>query len=341
MTESYGNDFFTITQYGQEVTPGTGVAAAKIWPGQTPKIVSDVKPNFPEESFNMRSKSRRVVISERLYQNSLVAPVAGFQQLLLPLLWGLKGVTPTETTPDQNDFDWDFSPNLTPGAGLNAPKSGTLEFTDGVQAYESEYCMFDKITIKGSIPQDGGDASVSVEGSFFGRRLTPTTLTPALSEANATLMNAALARLYVDTAWAGVGGTEFADLLRAFEIQLLTGVHPVFRGSANTYFSAAREGILAASATFTIEGGSSAHTLLAAQQAGTFQAFRLKIPGPQIGTGVNHLAQFDIGGFLEAVGPTDSNDRGDNLATIGVRASADLTGGKLFEAKVITDQDTV
>lgn len=340
MTESYGNDFFTITQYGPETVLGTAVPATKIWPGTTPKIVSDSKPSFPEESFNIRSKSRRAQLFETLYQNSLLAPIAGFQQLLLPLQCGLKGVTPTETTPDQDDWDWAFTPFLTPAAGPNAPKSATLEFTDGVQAYEVEYCQFDKITIKGTIPQDGGDASVSVEGSFYGRKLTPTTLTPALGEANATLMNAALARLYCDTAWPA-GGTELANLLRSFEIQLLTGMHPVFRGSENTYFAAAREGILAASATFTIEGGSTAHALLAAQQAATFKTFRLKIPGPQIGTGVSHLAQFDIGGYLETVGPTDSADRGDNLATLGIRAAYDSVGAKLFDVKVITNQETV
>lgn len=342
MTESYASDFFTLSQYAQEAEMGTGVPATRIFPGAMPKIASDVKPNFIEEQFNIRAKTRRVQIQETLYVNSLIAPEAGFQQLLLPLQCGLKGLAaPTETTSSQGDFPWAFTPNITAAAGENEPKSATLEFTDGVQAYEVNYCMFDKISIKGSIPQDGSAAPVSVEGSFFGRTIATTTLTASLALAPLTPMNAALARLYMDTAWAGVGGTELAGLLRGFEIQILTGVHPVFRGSANTYFAAHREGVLEASATFTIEGGTTAHALLAAHQAPTFKVFRLQIVGPRIGTGTYNTFTFDIGGHLETIAVNDSSDRGDNLATFGVKSTYDATGGKLFGVDVITSVNAV
>ena len=215
-----------------------------------------------------------------------------------------------------------------------------MQLGDNVQAYQVEYCMFDKITIKGSIPQDGGAAPVSVEGSFFGRQLTTHAFTAALSLCSVTPMNAKLARLYLDTAWAGVGGTE-VPLLRDFQIEIMTGVHPVFNGASGLTFTKHLESYIDYTATFTLDGGTTAHALLTLQRAGTFQVARLAINGPVIGSGTNHLAQFDMGGILETVGPDDSADRGDNLSSVVLHGIYDVTGAKGLQAKVICHQSVI
>ena len=333
-----GNSFFSVVQYGGEATRGTAVAATKIWPGQASfKLGTDTKPTFIEEQMNVRTMNRRVVAYQKLYRNNLVTSHTTFSQLLFPLSCGLKGgVTASEQTSAQTDYLWTFTPSLTTA---NNPEAATIELGDDVQFWEAEYCMFDRITLSGSIDQEGGDAPVTLDAGFFGRQLSTTTKTGALSlpATGDEVMNGKLARLYSDTAWAGVGSTEFTNLLRSFQIEILTGVHPDSTGSATKYFNAHKEGIISVMGTFTIEAGATANALLGLQQAGTFRAMRLAVNGSQIGSGTTYNLTVDIGGMIETIDPIASEDRGDNLATFGIRGTYDTTGAKMMQLTVTTN----
>jgi hypothetical protein len=332
-----GSSLFDFVQYGGEGTnsKGVAVAATKFWPGQMPKVGTDSKVNRVKEMTATRVVTRRNVIYEKLYRNSLSAKEATFQQMLFPFSCGLKGsVTASEQTSGQTDYLWAFTPSMT---AANNPESATIEMGDDSQEWEVTYCMFDKISLSGSIDQDGGDASVSLDASFFGRQLQASTKTAAIALPSGEFMNAKLARLYLDTAWAGVGVTELSNLLRGFQIEILTGLHPSATGSANKYFNAHKEGEISVMATITLEGGTSANTILGYQQAGTFMVARLDIIGSQIGTGVNHKLSIDIGGTIDPVSSIDSDDRGDNLATFAINADYDTTGSKAFQCSLITN----
>lgn len=330
-----GSSLFDYIQYGGETTRGTAVAATKFWPGQMPKIGTDTKVNRIKEMTATRVSTRRSVAFQKLYRNSLGAKQATFQQLLFPLSCGLKGsVTATETTPAQLDYKWVFTPSLT---AANNPEAATIEMGDDVQCWETEYAMFDKISLAGTIDQDGGDAAVSVDAGFFSRQLTATTKTPAIALPSGEFMNAKLARLYLDTAWAGVGGTELANLLRGFQCEILTGLHPDSTGSANKTFNAHKEGEISAMMAFTIEAGSTANAILGYQQNTTFMVARLEIIGSQIGTGVNHKLTVDIGGTIDPVSSIDSEDRGDNLATFTINTDYNTTGAKALQVELITN----
>lgn len=331
-----GNSFFSIVQYGGEATRGTAVAADKIWAGQASfKLGTDTKPAFIEEQNNVRTMNRRVVPYQKLYRNNLVSSHTTFQQLLFPLSCGLKGsVTASEQTSAQSDYLWAFTPSLT---AANSPQAATIELGDDVQFWEAEYCMFDKINLSGSIDQEGGDAPVTGDFGFFGRQLSTTTKTAALALATGEVMNAKLSRLYLDTSWAGVGGTELSNLLRSWQIEILTGLHPDSTGSANKYFNAHKEGIISVMGTFTIEAGATANAILGYQQAGSLCVVRLAVNGSQIGTGTNHNLNIDIGGMIESVDPITSEDRGDNLATFAIRGTYDVTGAKMLGVSLTTD----
>lgn len=338
-----GQEFFTIQQAGIEsaAAHGTAVAATKMLVGQAPRIISDSKPEFIEEQFNTRLASRRNHVYERLYMNTISTPNAGFQQLILPHLTGLKGgVIPTETTPDQDDYSWPFTPGLTPAAGDNLPDSFTLQLGDDQQAWRIPYCMTDRFTLKGKVSQDGGAAPVSLEHSFFGRFIEENAFTAALPLQASTPMNAKLAQLWIDNTWAGVGGTELTDALDEFTVEILTGVHPIFRGSTDNFFNGHREGLIGYTATFVVET-ELRDELLASQQAGELQIVRLKLNGPQIGTGANHSYMVDMGGAWEDVTPRDNSDRGDNLSTLALHAQYDMVGAKGLEATLVTNQATI
>lgn len=119
----------------------------------------------------------------------------------------------------------------------------------------------------------------------------------------------------------------------------MTGVHPIFTGSANKYFNTHGEGLIEVNANFTLEGNSDADAIFDAQQANTFQAVRLKINGSQIGSGVNHSLSIDIGGKWERVSPLDSEDRDDNLHSAVLRGHYDATGAKLLQVDVVTNSN--
>jgi hypothetical protein len=146
-----------------------------------------------------------------------------------------------------------------------------------------------------------------------------------------------LARLYLDTAWSGVGGTELANLLRSFQIKIITGVHADATGGANNAFNSHKEGEIAVMGVFGIEAGSSANAILADMQGPTFGVVRLAINGSQIGTGDTHNLTIDIGGFMEAVGAIDGEDRTDNLATFSIKGTYDTTGAKMLGINLTTD----
>lgn len=330
-----GSEFFNQVQYGKESTRGTPVAATRLWIGQMPAVKTDRKPVFPQEHFGVRASEFRSVIHQYLYINSLASEHGAFQHLPFLFGCGVKGgVTATETTGGQADYAWAFTPSLT---AANSPDAATLRMGDDAQAWISEYCMFERIRISGQVAQ-GADASpVNVEADFFGRQLATTTFTAGQSGPSLEPLNAKLARLYIDTTWAGVGGTELANLLRTFDIEILTGVHPKFEGSASKTFNSHGEGIISVMGTFGIEGGSTAAAKLALQQAGTFQVARLEINGGQIGSGVNHQLRVDFGGAFEDVTPISGADRGDNLATFVLHDYYDYTAAKKLQLSVITN----
>lgn len=333
-----GNNFFTSVQYGKESPRGTAVAATKRWSGQVPKILSDTKKSFIQEMNDVRMAERRSVTYQRLYRNSLTAAQATFEQMAFPLGCGLKGgVTATETTPSQQDYLWTFLPSMT---AANNPDSATIELGDDAQFWEVEYCMFDKISLSGNIDQDGGEAAVSVDAGYFGRQLTTTTKTPSIALPSGEFMNAKRARLYIDASWAAVGTTELANLLRSFQIEILTGVHPDATGSANTYFNSHKEGVIGVMGTFTIEGGASAAAIHAASRSAGLVVARLEITGSQIGSGANRSLKIDFSGDYDEVDPIASEDRGDNLSTFSIHGLYDTTGAKGLSVALTCNSNT-
>ena len=337
-----GASAFNYVQYGKEdkTTHGTSVAATKRWPGTWNKLPIDKKKSKVEEMMDVRAASRRTRVDSVLVRDSLVSPNATFQQL--PALFGcsLKGdVTASEVTMGEGDYLWALSPGMT--SSLNAPDSLTIEKgnTEDGECREIEYCMFDKIKISGSLDQEGVENPVSVEANYFGRQLTDVSKTGALAQPSGTFMNALKARLYIDTSWAGVGGTEISNLLRSFDIEILSGLSPDFTGGSNEYFNSHIESIIGVMGTFTIKGGSQAWSIFdAARSAGLIVA-RLEITGPIIGAGTAHSLKIDFSGDYMDVSPLDSDNRGQQDATFAIDGLYDTTGAKLLQVNVVTNSN--
>ena len=328
-------------QYGKETVAGIAVAATKVLPiSNVPPIQPDRKPTYPRENVGVLADAVRAYNTGILVRDKLKWST-GYHQIL-PLLFscGVKGnVTATETTGGQHDYAWAFTPALT-GAS-NAQDSITLERGDDTFMVETEYVKFDSIKISGEINQDGEDSACTIEAGYFGRQNTVTAFTAGLTIPALTPINAKLARFYLDTAWAGVGSTEKTATLRGFNIEIMTGLHPKFLGSTAEYFTRHGEGPMGIMASFTFEGNSNMAAIFAAQQAVSLQVSRLLIIGPQIGSGVSHKLQIDIGGAWESIVPLASESNGNNLWTAVLRGYYDPTGAKMFGVDVVTDTNTI
>lgn len=335
-----GSTSFNKIQYGKEdpSSKGTAVACTDMWIGRMPRINSDGKPTFPVEHFGKRAEFYRAVKHGRLYQNTLSTEHGAFQHLPFLFGAGIKGaVTAAEQTSSQSDYLWNFTPSVD---SINDIDSFTLRFGDNVQAWMTKYAVVERIRISGQIAQGSEPSPVSIEADFFGRKIETTTFTSNINAPTLVGMNAKLARLYVDTSWAGVGGTEAANLLRSFDIEIITGQKPKFSGSADETFSGHSGGVIGVVGTFGIEGGSSANGYFANHQNGDLVVVQLDINGPAIGSGDNYQARFRFGGAFEDASPIDGEDRGDNLSTMVVRGYHDPTGDKTLELSVLTNGNT-
>ena len=337
---TYGERPFAKIQYGKEVktTHGTAVAATKILLGDIFPVASDRKPSYPEDALGVRARAMRAIVYQYMAQGTLKISNGYYQALPLLFSCGLKGdVTAAETPPASGAYLWTFTPSPT---AQNTPDSITLEYGDNVQAFEVEYMMFQRLKLTGAIAQGQGDSPVSLEAEFFGRQLSTSTFTGALSLPTVQEINAKNARFYRDTTWAGVGGTEITHSIRKFDVEILTGVHPKFLGSAAKYFDVHGEGYHDVKVTLDLEGTDLAEAIRLVHASQTMNVIRISIPGPAIGAGAYGLV-VDVSGFWESVTPMASEDKGNNITTAVLHGTYDPTGAKMLAVTATTNANTI
>ena len=305
-----GEKTFTKVQIGQQAAFGTAVAATrrlmcKVDPGKDRTV------KFPEDPLGIRARSYRSRV-DQIHAGSVRVSTDNAYYQLLPLLFELAlkgGVTPSEQTADQDDWLWDFTPDLT---GDNSPVPSTLEYGDDTQAYEISDFLGRRIVIEGNV---GEDAAVSVEVEGFGKQIDASTFTVGLTPPTIEPMVANMAKLWIDANWAGLGGTQKTGLLRKYRIEILTGVHPKFWAEGVKTMTGFAESVIDVMWTLTFEGNADADTLWDAYNAETAKALRLEILGSKIGTGETHSLTIDTYGKFEEVIPLGDEKDGNNLHT--------------------------
>lgn len=329
-------------QIGKEsaLTHGTPVVATKILPTIQKPLLPDSKPTPLKQDVGLNVEVTGVYTQGKLVEDTLVFDQMAFQ--LMPyLLSGLLkgGVTPAEQTPDQDDYLYDNTPAL--DNTDNTLDSYTLERGDTVQAVEQEYVMFKRLKMGGQVSQNAGPSPVKGEIDYFGRQNTNTSFTAGLLPLSQNLMNTKLTQIFIDSLWANAGVTEKTNLLRAWDLEIIGGAHPVFNGGNLETFNSHEQGPLGFMLALTIQRGAESEALRAAQ--GQFKVIRLQINGPVIGSGENQLCQYDLGGYIEDVIAMAEDDQGGKLDTLVLHGMSDglPATAKLIVPKLITNIATL
>jgi hypothetical protein len=332
-----GEKVFTKIQYGKELktAKGTLVDATKIFLGSAP-VPSDRQYVHPAYNLALRAAAKDTHLYQQLVDGWPLTVEDGYFQIL-PLFFslGLKGdITAAEHTPSQGDYDWAFTPSLT---GSNAQDSATFEIGDDTEQYELGYVMAKRLEISGSM---GQNQAIKLAAECFAQSVVSGAFTAGLSLPSVEPMVANATKLYIDTTWAGKGGTQKTGLLRDFSLEILTGLHPKFHGGGLT-FDAHGEGEIAVMLRMTLEGDAVADGYYDGYKNKTPYAIQLQIPGAQIGTGATHLLKVSLWGVFDEMNPMDSEADGDNLHTCLFKGLYDPTGAAMLAVDVTTNQNAV
>jgi len=305
-----GERALSVVQYGLEnpAAHGTPVAATRMALKVVEPIASDRVPSFPEEDFGARAKSLRSWIGQHMVSDTLTFEEAYYEMLPLMFNCGVQGAI----IPVVNGvaWNWTYAPLM---KGVNAPDSFTLEKGDDVVNYECSYAMFERINIKGTCNQGSEVSPVTVTGDFFAQEWDSAAVT-ALVPITVWPINAKLATLDIDATWAGRGTTPMTDTLRAFDIDIMTGVHPKMLGGATKKFNIDAEGIMHITSSFTFEGNALASIEYGHYLTQTNRAYQLTITNPA--SPVPSVLEIEVFGRWREVIPFAEEDRGNNLFTL-------------------------
>lgn len=173
------------------------------------------------------------------------------------IVWMISNAVRGNITPTQPDvgneplhYLWTVEPGLTAANTpdiTNGIDTFTIEYGDNVQAYEAEYLFTKQLVISGT-PNE----PCEVQWQTGGRQVAEASFTGALAATSPQYFPFNLAKFYVDTSYAGIGGTQKTGMLRAFTWTFDTMFTPRYAADGNFYFSALNEDKKAVSLEITL-----------------------------------------------------------------------------------------
>lgn len=328
---------YKYIQYGPETAHGTHVAATKIFLGDTP-VPADREPVRPSYNLGVRSRATENHIYQKQVKSlPITLDNAYYQGIAWLMAMTLKGgVTPAEVTTAQLDYLWGFTPGLT-AATADTMDSFTVEVGDNKQCYEMGYVMGRSIKFSARM---GQNQALTVSVDAFGDEVTKVTKTGSLTLPSVTPIVANNTKFYVDALWANAGVTLLSGILSGWDLEIIGGLHQKFRGNSLipnyhgvTYFDFKLALIL--------EDNADASQFFTWFQAQTSAAFRIAIPGPQIGTGTTHNLQFDLWGAPTQADPMGQEEEGDHMIPIVIDSLYNTTGAATLAASLTTNVNTL
>jgi hypothetical protein len=261
-------------------------------------------------------------------------------------IWMFSNAIRGNVTPSQPDnmneplhYLWLFEPSLatnpnTPDA-TNGIDTFTFEYGDNIQAYEVEYGFTIGLEISG-VPNE----PVQFTWNLGGRQVTATTFTGALTEpARKAFFAFNSANYYIDTAYADIGDTIQAGMLKGFTYKFETQFTPRFTANGALYFNALNEAKKTVDLELTYVRDSS---LMVAEHA-KFVANSLFFPrialisNLEMDSGQSNPEYIYLdGAFRYTEFPEYEDEDGTHVVTVTAQGYQDPTSGKMMSVSVGT-----
>lgn len=319
---------FRRFQIGKETTRGTGVAATIRIVNGVVTVGPDTEHYVPNEDRN--SLAERAVATLVRFDSkwSWTGPWS-YEQALFFFAMCLKGsVSPATPGGGTNSRTWTFLQSLT---ASNAQNAYTLEAGDDNQEVEAVYGMVRQIQLKF---QPKGPCVGTVD--MFARSLAKSTFTGSLAAVAQEPIITPKTKLYIDTTWAGLGGTIKSTLLREATVTI-PGVRPYETADGELYFSTHTEPKRTIGLEMKVKMAAAAiseYDKHVVDPAPTMAFIRLKTTGSVIEAAItkHHILDMAIR-YDEPVEMFDDDD-GQTTATLKGHTYEDLTSGSDFSAEV-------
>lgn len=297
-------------QIGRESTAGTAVPATEIWrgegAGEDQRTVV-----FPVEDVGYLSGVNRSYTPRVYGALDMSATPATFEQLPHILEAGVKTVT---ATADGSGYVYTYP---LPTTAANTIKTYTLEAGDNQQAEEAEYAQCRSFGISGA----PGEA-LMLTADWYGRQRTKTTFT-SLSLTAVEEMLFQNTKLYIDAIGGTAGATQATNTLLGFELNVTTGMTPVWTADGQLYFSFSKTVQPEVLLTCTFEHDAVGVARRDDFAAGTARLVRLLTTGTALtgsgGTYTTKALQIDLAAKIDSIETIDEID-GNDVVRVTFRA---------------------
>ncbi len=332
----------TSIQIGKEAARGTLVAAARrlVSPSATHRILEE-QVEFEEQMDGLLTRAAYGPLVTRHSTQFEIPLTLDFEQILLPLLSGVKGgVAPTSPGTDAARL-WTFKPSV---SGDPAPDAYTVEWitSDFItnNEWEAGYALTENFEISSS---DSGAPEASI--SMFARRSKRSTMTAGV--ALPTLTHAVIPRwhAYADNSWAALGTTQIVGQIYGLTVTWTTGIRPAYYldGRADLDFSKYEFSKRMVDVTLEVIHGAAATDFVEAEQvhkdSQAKRFLQLQLNGPAFADPDGALNRFIRlkGCFVHAPDSMDSrgSDRDGSVSTtVHLRSYYDSTAAQDVEMAV-------
>lgn len=245
---AYGHKAFRRLQISNvEGTPGTPEAATEILYGTITVPTQDRFYHTPDQDRNSLAKIVELpfLTARKLEDMEITGPLYDRIMVFMASNAIRGNVTPTQpdNVNEPNHYLWTFEPALTtPNTPneTNGIDTFTLEWGDNIQGYEADYLFTVSLEITGEVGASE-DAIVSYTWTVNGQQITESTMTAALTEEVAKYFPANIAKFYIDSSYAGLGGTQKSGVLKAFTWTFETGFSARYAADGTYVFSGINE----------------------------------------------------------------------------------------------------
>ena len=309
-------------QIGREATAGTAVAATQVLLGKLTmgEILALHRPD--EERGSLADIHRTIVAGEDV--ELTFDGDATFEQLTYLIENAIATVADPGDGGD-GDYTRDYDPNLT---SANTIKSFTVEYGDNIQAYETEFVATRDIEISGAMDQPW-----AVKSNMFGRNMSPTTFTAALTAPVVEPILTNLTVLSIDAVGGTIGSTAKASTLVDFSWKLSTGWNPRKHGGAALYFDTLGEAKMKLTCDMTLAFNSAVEAERVIYAAGTRRLFSLVATGTLLGGAAFKTATLEFAGIYNVVGSPGEAD-GETIVSISIEGEYDPGWGKYVRVEI-------